>query len=467
MGFVSDALGTKNNYQATAPTNQYRAQSATLDQASYADAIKKAQAAAAGGLGTATGTGGQQGQLAQMLTDQAQGKGVNPALAQLNQTTNKNIQQSTGMIASQKGINPALAARTAAMTGASANQTAAGQAATQTANQQLSTQSLLANALQAQRGQDISQQQAATQLLGTSGQLQNQQNQVNLSNLTQQQQLNAAVAAQNANLQQGANQINANVATGNASTNAAIAGGVMQGAGAAVGMMADGGQVPDAFTVPAIPAVGVPSGMSAFDSGMSALGKGAGKAFAKKKTPGAPVGGGDGGSVGAMLAEGGELDGREGGHVPGAASVAGDSYRNDTVDAKLSPGEIVLPRSVSQSPDAAAKAAAFVAAIKAGGKGRSAGQGFGRALGRLRELDARIGKLERLADGGEVGERNPEIESIVEATNTRLRDLAADEARSGAEAINSALPDALSARSGILADRNRKKNLLDANWENR
>jgi hypothetical protein len=35
-----------------------------------------------------------------------------------------------------------------------------------------------------------------------------------------------------------------------------------------------------------------------------------------------------------------------GGHVPGEAAVAGDSVANDTVDAKLSPGELVIPRSV-------------------------------------------------------------------------------------------------------------------------
>lgn len=35
-----------------------------------------------------------------------------------------------------------------------------------------------------------------------------------------------------------------------------------------------------------------------------------------------------------------------GGHVPGQASVAGDSETNDTVPAMLSPGELVIPRSV-------------------------------------------------------------------------------------------------------------------------
>lgn len=39
----------------------------------------------------------------------------------------------------------------------------------------------------------------------------------------------------------------------------------------------------------------------------------------------------------------------DGGMVPGAAAVSGDSLRNDTVPAMLSPGELVVPRSVMQA----------------------------------------------------------------------------------------------------------------------
>jgi hypothetical protein len=56
---------------------------------------------------------------------------------------------------------------------------------------------------------------------------------------------------------------------------------------------------------------------------------------------------------------------KNGGHVPGKAKHAGDNYKNDTVKALLSPGEIVLPRSVVTGPNAPAKAAKFVAAILA------------------------------------------------------------------------------------------------------
>jgi hypothetical protein len=51
--------------------------------------------------------------------------------------------------------------------------------------------------------------------------------------------------------------------------------------------------------------------------------------------------------------------------VPGKASVPGDSLKNDKVNAKLSPGEIIIPRSIAQAPNAPELAAQFVAAVMA------------------------------------------------------------------------------------------------------
>lgn len=51
--------------------------------------------------------------------------------------------------------------------------------------------------------------------------------------------------------------------------------------------------------------------------------------------------------------------------IPGKAKEKGDSLKNDTVDAKLSPGEIVIPRSVLNSKDPVNNAAKFVAAVLA------------------------------------------------------------------------------------------------------
>lgn len=50
----------------------------------------------------------------------------------------------------------------------------------------------------------------------------------------------------------------------------------------------------------------------------------------------------------------------KGSKVPGKAKVDGDSEKNDTVPALLSPGEIVVPRSAAKNPD---KAAAFAKSV--------------------------------------------------------------------------------------------------------
>lgn len=52
----------------------------------------------------------------------------------------------------------------------------------------------------------------------------------------------------------------------------------------------------------------------------------------------------------AALNQGGQVHNfKQGGHVPGVANVPGDSIQNDTVPAMLSPGEIVVPRTLSES----------------------------------------------------------------------------------------------------------------------
>jgi len=54
-----------------------------------------------------------------------------------------------------------------------------------------------------------------------------------------------------------------------------------------------------------------------------------------------------------LMSDGGKVrDYRRGGRVPGQGKVPGDDYANDTVDAKLSPKEIVIPRSITMNPNA-------------------------------------------------------------------------------------------------------------------
>ena len=82
-----------------------------------------------------------------------------------------------------------------------------------------------------------------------------------------------------------------------------------------------------------------------------------------------PTPGGDTGLAGVdqerKLARGGAIDFVGGGPVPGKAKVPGDSPKNDTVPAVVSPGEVVLPRSISHDPEAAK---AFVQHLMGGGK---------------------------------------------------------------------------------------------------
>jgi len=62
---------------------------------------------------------------------------------------------------------------------------------------------------------------------------------------------------------------------------------------------------------------------------------------------------------------------KSGEKIPGKPKVGGakNSYANDTVPKTLDEGGIVLPRSVTQAPDASTKAAHFVAAVLAKNKG--------------------------------------------------------------------------------------------------
>ena len=97
--------------------------------------------------------------------------------------------------------------------------------------------------------------------------------------------------------------------------------------------------------------------------------------------------------AGKKKARGGKIEGRE---IPGKAKFKGDTRSNDTVPALLSPGEIVLPRTVAQAEDAPEKAKDFVSAIKK--QKRPSPKAFAQALARLNELEARLNAMEALAD---------------------------------------------------------------------
>jgi hypothetical protein len=190
--------------------------------------------------------------------------------------------------------------------------------------------------------------------LGATAQAQNQQNANTIQNTIETNKINAGVSAQNAN------------------TNAALAGGLMNAAGAAVGL-AKGG------TVPKLSGGGDPfpdyshmytAGAEGFSKGLGSMAdrerKSYGAAEADKSSvdkiiaglpepsttpytmPEGVVAGppamAHGGHLGALLRM------IDGGHIPGVATHPGDNLKNDTQPAMLSPGEYVEPRSVVKKP---------------------------------------------------------------------------------------------------------------------
>jgi hypothetical protein len=86
----------------------------------------------------------------------------------------------------------------------------------------------------------------------------------------------------------------------------------------------------------------------------------------------------------------------KGGEIKGRSKFNGNTRSNDTVPALLSPGEIVLPRSVAQSEDAPEKSKKFVEAIRA--KKKPTPRDYIQALSRLDEMESRLNAMETLMD---------------------------------------------------------------------
>lgn len=340
-----------------------------------------ALASAQGGvLGQQQNLYGQQQSLANALQAQAMGQGPNPAQAQFMQNINSADQQAAGLIASQRGLNPALQAQLIANQQGQANQSAAGQAAVLQAQQQLAAQQQLqaqqgaqlmnlsnqgqsvagigniygqaanlygnqANVLGAQGntlGSQLGGINQAGNTLGQAGNLYSNQGQ--LGNQFYGQNLQGQ-AAQNTEINKGslgAQNISAAAAAQNAAETQKTQAGFISGLGGAIGQLAGGYGMGSA-------AAGVyKGGEIGYDQG----------GLVDNLVKLAPL-------AIALLAN-------QGGPVPGQAKVKKDSPKNDTVPAMLSPGEIVLPLSVTQAPDAAAKAAEFVEKLKSG-KGKHYG----------------------------------------------------------------------------------------------
>lgn len=317
------------------------------------------RAAAMGGMRNMADVYAQQQALAGQLGELAAGRGPNPALEQLRQASGQGIESQAAMMAGQRGMSPnvALAASQIGRQGSAAQQQMAAQAAGQMAEQQMQgvgglqrQQAGMGKLAGAQAG--LQAGAAETLMRGTQG----------LQGLSQRQ---LALAYENELTQKKQDmEYNLKLREMRAKQEAAdrnfwgnLIGGVVKGIGdvasAAVGLLAEGGEV------------------KRYAEGGNVSGMDQKEALDRHYEETAPMS--DitrmflSGSTAPRMAQGGMAhDMRAGGHVPGQAPVGGavDSYKNDIVDAKLSPGEIVLPRSVTQSSNPVEAAAKFVAAIK-------------------------------------------------------------------------------------------------------
>lgn len=313
----------------------------------------------------------------------ANGTGPNPAQAMLNQQTGQNVADQSAMMAGQRGAgaNVGLMARQAAQQGAATQQQAVGQGATMQANQQL-------NALAGQAG--MANQMAGQQI----GQVNNNAS-AQLAN--QQAMQNALAGINNANVggQGNVNAANAGLAQSVMQAKSGLFGGLMNGAGGLASSFGQGGGSGAADTTgsthydaQAGDTGGYAEGgmiSNLAEGGMPQPAQGPQSSFgqyvtnysdnqnkplpieAPLKPSGGSSGGGDLGtitSIASLFAEGGlaETGGKVEAENPSQkAVVAGDSYANDKIPAKLSEGEFVLTREVMNSPDPVAAAAKMVA----------------------------------------------------------------------------------------------------------
>lgn len=392
-----------NNFYANVPANNFQAstpQFAHTDFASYLNRSLDHPYGSGPDMGSADATGanqgdfgeallgrtnqtyGQQQNLINQLQGEASGQGAGASLAQnmLRQATDNNIKQGAGLIASQKGINPALAARLIAQNTGAANQNAAAQGANMGLQQQLAAQGQLGSLLSQQQGLDTSQLtnlygtqrgQDISSTLGAGGlSLQHEGNIINGGNAQNTTDVNASLGAQGLDASTAAGTQRAGVDTN--AQNASVAAGDQNAVTANNATIAG---IKEANHQGQVASEQIKSGVAAGNA-----------AVAKDLTAGA-VGGG------AAAATKVALGAAHGGKIPGRAKHKGDDPRNDTIPADLSPGEVVIPRSAANDPE---KAAAFVAALKGGAKKNSGAKGYGKILEKHRELQSKMQELEAL-----------------------------------------------------------------------
>lgn len=368
------------------PQNGYQAQLAPTTQYNYGAPMQTALNQNTAGYNAGMGNiGAEQG-----LAGQYQGlaSGTGPSLAQnvLAQGTGANVANQAALMAGNRGAsaNAGLIGRQAGQQGAAIQNAATSQAANLGMQQQLGALGAQANLYGniGQQAQGI--QSGANTLYGTTVAGNNTQNANTIANYQQMQNINSQIAQQNTNAV-------GKTASGLESMASSAAGpiGSMIGGGGAPGGGGSGGGGGQAMA--SMMAKGGEIGGPTSHAGRFLARYDGGGQVAQVNTPtlqGPPAdppssGGSSGGSSGASsmmsmaplllaaLNKGGpapvvgEQLAAKGKMVPGKPKVQGDNLKNDVVPAMLSPGEIVIPRSIAQHPDAPSRAAAFVQAIQA------------------------------------------------------------------------------------------------------
>lgn len=352
----------------------------------------------------------QQEALASQLMAQTQGQGPSLAQSQLKQATDRNISQQMAMAASQRGATAGQGLRQVAQNAAMANQQAAQQSADLRMQEQMAAQQQLAGVAGAAREQDIglatnqaglqqqtalANQDASNQFKLTQAQLNqeaaanNQQSSLQMTGLNdansqflnqglmtmEQQDREALMAKQKLEVDQklGIASTNAGAYNSASQARAGMIGGIGQGVAMAA-MLSDKTKKTDieedttktqkflnAWSAAnkeqdssSDPAKGSRQTGKAIGSGLFALGK------SLMSGGSAPTGnvGQTAAPMGASAAP--MMVAAHGGKVPGEAPYPGDDPRNDVVDAKVSPGEVIVPRTAAEDED---KLKAFVEAL--------------------------------------------------------------------------------------------------------
>lgn len=369
-------------------TNQsgYQAQLAPTTNIDYTGANASSLAGVNQGATQSNQLLTQQQQLANQLQQQSLGNGPNPAQTALNQNTANNVNSAAAIAAGTRGAgsNAGLVAMNAANAGANAQQQAVGQAATLQSNQELQATQALQGQQEAETGNIQGEQGIQGNLYGASANANNAQNNTAIANYNQAQGLNAQTAQNNASAVNQGTQ------------------GLFGGVGAALGAIpglgflgfSEGGKVPKEYQhlhhmakiyhphlfagggavnfgvgESSAPSVNVPNftQSSSAPSGLSDLGQGIGDKITQGEVQsdvdqlnsqlgGVNTGNPVGGEVTAPA-----YSYQAGGQVAGKPKVAHDAYKNDTVPAMLSPGEVVIPLDVLHDKSRLGKMAQFVA----------------------------------------------------------------------------------------------------------